>query len=174
MESTQSLRTYIVDKRELWIKTRNVAKKERMCVAGSAGTISIDVPADNCSRSTLTDEQVGEVCRSAVDLKARMGWPIDLECVFKDGKLHLLQCRPVTTLAGREGDWSVEWDDPKDAELIWRKGSLEAPLDQSFEWYWMQGWAKARRETGSGTLPTLGIRRASAVAHASRRTPTRI
>ena len=27
------------------------------------------------------------------------------------------------------------------------------PLDQSFEWYWMQGWAKARRETGSGTLP---------------------
>ena len=82
-----------------------------------------------------------------------MGWPVDLECAFKDGKLYLLQCRPVTTLAEREGDWSVEWDDPKDAELTWRKGSLEAPLDQSFEWYWMQGWAKARRETGSGTLP---------------------
>ena len=49
-----------------------------------------------------------------------MGWPVDLECSFKDGKLYLLQCRPVTTLAqdGRkQGDWSVEWDDPKDATL---------------------------------------------------------
>ena len=59
--------TYTVDKRELRIKTRSVAKKERMCVAGSAGTITIDVPADNRSRPTLTDEQVDEVCRSAVD-----------------------------------------------------------------------------------------------------------
>ena len=60
--------TYTVDKRELRIKTRSVAKKERMRAAGSAGTIEIDVPAENRSRSTLTDEQVGEVCRSAVDL----------------------------------------------------------------------------------------------------------
>ena len=145
--------TYTVDKRELRIKTRSVAEKERMCAAGSTGTIEIDVPTDNRSRSTLTDEQVGEVCRSAVELETRMGWPVDLECAFKDGKLYLLQCRPVTTLAEREEDWSVEWDDPKDAALTWRKGSLETPLDQSFEWYWMQGWAKARRETGSGTLP---------------------
>lgn len=146
--------TYTVDKRELRIKTRNVAKKERMCAAGSASTIEIDVPADNRARPTLTDDQVGEVCRSAVDLEARMEWPaVDLECAFKDGKLYLLQCRPVTTLARCKGDWSVEWDDPKDAELTWRKGRLETPLDQSFEWYWMQGWAKARRETGSGTLP---------------------
>ena len=141
--------TYTVDKRELWIKTRSVAKKERMCAAGSAGTIAIDVPAANRWRPTLTDDQVAEICRSAVDLETRMGWPVDLECAFKDGKLYLLQCRPVTTLAGRE----VEWDDPQDAELTWRKGNLQAPLDQSFEWYWMQGWAKARRETGSGTLP---------------------
>ena len=56
-------------------------------------------------------ELVGEVCRSAVDLEARMGWPVDLECAFKDGKLYLLQCRPVTTLAQdgrRQEDWSVE------------------------------------------------------------------
>ena len=30
--------TYTVDKRELWIKTRSVAKKERMCAAGSPGS----------------------------------------------------------------------------------------------------------------------------------------
>ena len=145
--------TYIVDKRKLRIKTRSVAEKERMCATRPTGTIEIDVPAANRSRPTLTDDQVGEVCRSAIDLEARMGWPVDLECAFKDGKLYLLQCRPVTTIAQCKGDWSVEWDDPKDAELTWRKGSLETPLDQSFEWYWMQGWAKARRETGSGTLP---------------------
>ncbi|MDE2704971.1 MAG: PEP/pyruvate-binding domain-containing protein, partial [Gemmatimonadota bacterium] len=91
--------TYTVDKRELRIKTRSVAKKERMCAAGSAGVIAIDVPEVKRSRPTLTDEQVGEVCRSAVDLEARMGWPVDLERAFKDGKLYLLQCRPVTTLA---------------------------------------------------------------------------
>ena len=58
------------------------------------------------------------------------------------------------TVANHSGaDWTVDWDDPKDAELTWRRGSLEKPLDQSFEWYWMQGWARARRETGGGTLP---------------------
>ena len=51
-----------------------------------------------------------------------MGWPVDLECAFKDGKLYLLQCRPVTTLAGREEDWSVDWDDPKDAEFDLAQG----------------------------------------------------
>ena len=39
--------TYTVDKRELRIKTRSVAKKEQMCAAGSTGVTEIDVPADN-------------------------------------------------------------------------------------------------------------------------------
>ena len=46
-----------------------------------------------------------------------MGWPVDLECAFKDGKLYLLQCRPVATLAGREEDY-----------LFWGPSTpLEAP-----------------------------------------------
>jgi phosphoenolpyruvate synthase/pyruvate phosphate dikinase len=27
-----------------------------------------------------------------------MGWPVDLECAYRDDTLYLLQCRPITTL----------------------------------------------------------------------------
>ncbi len=30
----------------------------------------------------------------------KMGWPVDVECAYEDGRLYLLQCRPVTALDG--------------------------------------------------------------------------
>ena len=53
----------------------------------------------------LTTRAYAEVAQLARSLEATMGWPVDLECAYRDGTLYLLQCRPITTLrpGGAEG-----------------------------------------------------------------------
>jgi pyruvate,water dikinase len=38
------------------------------------------------------------MARLAHSLEQTMGWPVDLECAYRDDVLYLLQCRPITTL----------------------------------------------------------------------------
>jgi phosphoenolpyruvate synthase/pyruvate phosphate dikinase len=74
------------------------------------------------SRSTadgaLGDADIASIARLAMQLESVMGGPVDIECAMRDGELHLLQCRPITTLAG---EFPVTWDDPEDAKLTWSR-----------------------------------------------------
>jgi pyruvate,water dikinase len=80
------------------IVQRNLAEKRRMTVAVPGGTREVDVPSLLWSRPALEDAQVLEAARLARDLEWAMGWPVDLECAYRDDVLYLLQCRPITTL----------------------------------------------------------------------------
>jgi phosphohistidine swiveling domain-containing protein len=71
-------------------------------------------------RATLDDEQVREVARLALALEAESGAPVDVECAFAGSSLYLLQSRPITTL-GAPRAFTVEWDDPADADLTWTR-----------------------------------------------------
>lgn len=82
------------------IAERVVSQKRRMTVAVPGGTREVDVPRLLQSRPALEDAQLAELATLAHDLERAMGWPIDLECAFRDDVLYLLQCRPITTLAG--------------------------------------------------------------------------
>jgi rifampicin phosphotransferase len=92
----------------------------------ASGTITPDsytVRKDDlaiASRSTadgaLGDADIAAIARLAMQLETVMGAPVDIECAILDGELHLLQCRPITTLAD---EFPVAWDDPEDAKLTW-------------------------------------------------------
>jgi pyruvate,water dikinase len=58
----------------------------------------VDVPRALRRLPSLSSRQVVELAELAVTLEARMGWPVDVECAYRDGELYLLQCRPITTL----------------------------------------------------------------------------
>jgi pyruvate,water dikinase len=66
----------------------------------------------------ISDQDVQAIARLAAQLEETMKWPVDIECALRDGQLHLLQCRPITTLAE---EFPVTWDDPADAELTWER-----------------------------------------------------
>jgi rifampicin phosphotransferase len=70
--------------------------------------------------AALDDERIREVARLAVALESESGGPVDVECAFADGKLFLLQSRPITTLRGPT-EFTVTWDDPADAALTWTR-----------------------------------------------------
>lgn len=80
------------------IRQRGLSEKRRMTVAVAGGTREVDVPRLLWARPALHDEQILELARLAHDLEQAMGWPVDLECAYRDDVLYLLQCRPITTL----------------------------------------------------------------------------
>jgi pyruvate,water dikinase len=66
----------------------------------------------------IPDDDIMAIARLAIQLEMVMGGPVDIECALLAGELHLLQCRPITTLAD---EFPVVWDDPEDAKLTWTR-----------------------------------------------------
>ena len=92
--------TYVVRKEDLAVVSRNIAEKSRMTVPIRGGTREVETPRFLRTRPALDEEQAVEMARLAMDLEREMGFPVDIECAYEDGRLYLLQCRPVTALDG--------------------------------------------------------------------------
>lgn len=92
--------TYVVRKADMRIVSRQIADKRQMTVMVPGGTREVDVPRFLRAQPTLSDDEAVEMARLGVTLEGRMGHPVDMECAHHAGQLYLLQCRPITTLAG--------------------------------------------------------------------------
>jgi pyruvate,water dikinase len=90
--------TFVVRKAGMEILAAEIGEKASMTVPIPGGTQELDVPAPLQRQPSITNEQVVEMARLAVELEAKMGWPVDIECAYYQGQLYLLQCRPITTL----------------------------------------------------------------------------
>ena len=90
--------TFVIRKADLAIVTAEIGDKTSMTVPVPGGTQEIDVPAQSQRQPSITNEQVVEMARLAIELEAKMGWPVDIECAYYQGHLYLLQCRPITTI----------------------------------------------------------------------------
>ena len=90
--------TYIVRKSDLSLISRQIATKALMTVIVPGGTEEVAVPRLLSDKPSLDDVQAAEMAKLAMMLEENTGWPVDIECSFASGDLHLLQCRPITTL----------------------------------------------------------------------------
>ena len=84
------------------VRKRDLAIISRACADGAA----------------VPDADIVAIARLAMQLETVMGGPVDIECATRNGVLHLLQCRPITTLAE---EFPVIWTDPEDAKLTWER-----------------------------------------------------
>ena len=90
--------TFIIRKSDMAITTEEIGDKTVMTAPAPGGVGEMDVPEQLRGRPSLTVGQVLEVAGLACELESRMEWPVDIECAYHEGKLYLLQCRPITTL----------------------------------------------------------------------------
>lgn len=79
--------------------TAQINNKALMTVPIPTGTHEVPVPRLLRNARTLTDTQLLAMTELAATLQCEMGFAVDLECAWHQGKLFLLQCRPITTLA---------------------------------------------------------------------------
>ncbi|MEZ4617374.1 MAG: PEP/pyruvate-binding domain-containing protein [Caldilineaceae bacterium] len=89
--------TYIVRRASQPTITAQISDKVRMTVPTPTGTHEVPVPRLLRKERTLSDAQLLEMAQMASTLEEEMGYPVDLECAWHQGKLYLLQCRPITT-----------------------------------------------------------------------------
>jgi phosphoenolpyruvate synthase/pyruvate phosphate dikinase len=90
--------TWVVRKADLAVKEERIGAKERMTVAVSGGTREVAVPRLLRGRASLSEAQVVELAKLAVELEGKMGRPVDVEAAYAGELLYLLQSRPITTL----------------------------------------------------------------------------
>ena len=86
-------------RRTLGITREHIADKRRMTVRAPGGSREIDVPPFLRRQPSLTHAQAREAAALALDLERELGLPVDLELAWSGSEMHLLQCRPITTLA---------------------------------------------------------------------------
>lgn len=100
---------YIVEKGTWKIKEKYIAKKEVMVVRNppetGKGTVFVKVadylgPPEYVEKQVLTEEQIIEVAKMGAKIEEHYGWPQDIEWAYDkdDGKLYIVQSRPITTL----------------------------------------------------------------------------
>ncbi len=108
-----------------------IAEKTHAVVRTSAGSTATVTLADAERRQpSLRDEEVRAVADAVRRLAAALGGPQDVEWAIArdDGRLLILQARPVTATAAATGELRV-WDN---SNIIESYGGLTSPLTFSF------------------------------------------
>ena len=83
------------------ILERGAGRKDLMVrFAPGGGTIEQEVAAENIARLSLSDPELMALHRLAARCESFFGDAQDLEWAFEDGRLYLLQTRPITRGAG--------------------------------------------------------------------------
>jgi pyruvate,water dikinase len=80
-----------------------VGAKELEIVRGSDGTLEERaLPVERSTARALEAQQLRALWQGALAAEAVLGRPADLEFAFAGGRLHWLQCRPLTALPTKE------------------------------------------------------------------------
>ncbi|MHC9538723.1 MAG: PEP/pyruvate-binding domain-containing protein [Vulcanimicrobiota bacterium] len=87
---------FIVDKVDKRIIEKKVGKKETSIWLSSDGGTS-EKPDERHDQLTLKDSQIVELTSILIKIEEIYEKPMDIEWAYKDGKLFMLQARPITT-----------------------------------------------------------------------------
>ncbi len=94
---------YLVDKEELRIIEKKIGKQEWQLIRNLVGwrgeaNIKVSIPEQNQSLQKLTDEDILSLAKIGMKIEHLYQFPQDIEWAREEGKLYIVQTRPVTTL----------------------------------------------------------------------------
>ena len=149
--------TFIVDRSTLRPKETTLGTKERQVVAdGNRGTRLVEVDADARDASSLAEEVLTELAGLAARVEEHFGGqPQDIEWAVADGKLWLLQSRPITNLPPQPIE--VAWEAPAGVFGLVRRQIVENIPDPTcplFDELYIHGGLVSSR-TGKSMYTTL-------------------
>ncbi|MFJ9365803.1 phosphoenolpyruvate synthase [Nocardia sp. NPDC101769] len=90
--------TYVLDAAGPTLLTSQVGSQSFAIVPGADGDQRIQLSESEAEAPALSDDQAVAVARLALEVQAHHGRPQDVEWVFDDEHLWLVQARPITTL----------------------------------------------------------------------------
>ncbi|MFQ6072657.1 MAG: phosphoenolpyruvate synthase, partial [Methanosarcinales archaeon] len=110
--------TYIVDRVNKKIISKNIATKNIMAIRDpeTGNTKIVEVPEDKKNATVLRDEEILKLAEIGERVEKHYGIPQDSEWGIENGKIYMLQSRPITTIKKRRN--SKEEDIEGDGELL--------------------------------------------------------
>jgi len=128
--------SYVVDRGTLNAKETTIGPKEQQIVSdGEHGTRIEDVAEGERQLSSLSEDRLEELSATAIKIETLYnGLPQDIEWAFSDGKLWLLQSRPITNLPPQPIE--VVWEPNPPAKILFRRQIVEnlpGPVSPLFE-----------------------------------------
>jgi pyruvate,water dikinase len=146
--------SFTVDKRTGAILSQRIADKEVMTVRLAEGTREEPVPAAQRRQAALQPPQVAELARLGARIEQLYGQPMDIEWAVRDGRIFILQARPITALP--EARPAIEWILPRERGSYGRSSVIELlpePLSPLFATLGLPMWNEASRDL----LQSLGF-----------------
>jgi|WetSurMetagenome_2_1015567.scaffolds.fasta_scaffold01107_12 rifampicin phosphotransferase len=98
-----------IDRTTARIVNHAPAKREKLISPWAGGVQVTALPEDLSSNPPLNDREVRQVFDLAMQAENLFGAPQDVEWTFKDGKLRVLQSRPITTTPVQSSDDKRQW-----------------------------------------------------------------
>ncbi|MBS4535618.1 hypothetical protein GOQ29_08280 [Clostridium sp. D2Q-14] len=89
---------YIYSKKQRRIIDKKLGDKDILICYGTTGIEERNIPTEQKGRFCLSDKQAFEVFEMGRKVERHYGNPQDIEWAISNGKLYLLQSRPITTL----------------------------------------------------------------------------
>lgn len=90
---------FVLDKKTLQVKTRDIQTQETMLVFQDGENKEISVSKDKQSKQKLTEEQLADLAKLGIKIENHYKAPQDIEWAIDNaGKIWIVQSRPITTL----------------------------------------------------------------------------
>jgi len=113
--------TVVVDKASGKVVERKISKKDVMTIRTLEGTREEPVPKNRRTKAVLGPAQAAELARIGARIEDIYGQPMDIEWALHDGRISIVQARPITALP----DPPLEWKSPYPKPLLARGSSLD-------------------------------------------------
>jgi len=148
--------TIVVNKQTGAIAAQEIASKEVMTVRLETGTREEPVPAGRRRQAALEPAQVAELARLGAKIEQLYGQPMDIEWAMCDGRIFIVQARPITALP----EWrpALDWTVPRAGATYFRQSVAELlpePLSPLFATLALPLWNKATQQI---MTQSLGLR----------------
>jgi len=151
--------TIIIKKQTGAIASQEIASKEVMTVRLHEGTREEPVPVNKRKRAALEPAQAAELARLGVKIEQLYGQAMDIEWAMCDGRIFIVQARPVTALP--EPRAAFEWKVPREGGRYFRTSVAELlpePLSPLFATLALPLWSEATQQI---TVQSMGLQRDS-------------
>ncbi len=139
--------TIVMNKQTGAIASQEIADKEVMTVRSGEGTREEPVPAGKRRQAALEPAQAAELARLGVKIEQLYGQAMDIEWAMCDGRIFIVQARPVTALP--EPRVALEWKIPRAGARYFRQSVAELlpePLSPLFATLALPLWNDAMQK----------------------------
>jgi pyruvate,water dikinase len=90
--------TYIFDRKKRKIEDVKIGEKSMMITRQNGRTVQVELDERKSKERVLSDEELIKLVEIGEGIEAHYGTPQDVEWAIEDGKIYIVQTRPVTTI----------------------------------------------------------------------------